>query len=163
YGSIPLLAWAALRAGPRGLAVAALALAAASTSATAHDRGPWESLAGSDPQAQLGRQQMFLLAAIGGAWLLTLEVRERTRAGERRRSVATDAALLEHALHAGGMGGWPWDARTGVIQWDRQLEQLFGLEPSGFDGTFATWLEMIHPDDRERTLAEMSAGLDTGR
>lgn len=163
YGSIPLLAWATLRVGTRGLAVASLALAAVSTSATARDRGPWEALAGTDPQTQLGRQQLFLLAAIGGAWLLMLEVRERTRAVERMRSIATDAALLERALHAGRMGVWTWDARTNVIGWDRQLEQLYGLPPGGFDGSFETWLARVHPDDRERLLAELSVDLDQGR
>jgi integral membrane sensor domain MASE1/GAF domain-containing protein len=98
YAFIPLLAWPAIRAGPQGLAVAAVALASISTAATARDHGPWSALEGEDAQAELGHQQLFLLAAIGGAWLLTFEVRERVRATEIARSVASDAALLSRAF-----------------------------------------------------------------
>ncbi|HEX7097340.1 MAG TPA: SpoIIE family protein phosphatase [Acidimicrobiales bacterium] len=157
YTAIPMLAWPAVRVGPHGLAFAALALATSSTAATARDRGPWETVAGGNAQQQLSNQQLFLLAAIGGAWLLALEVRERRRAVERMRSVASDAALLARALHAGRMGVWTWDSRTNAVQWDAQLERLYGLEPGEFDGELSTWVEMMHPDDRDRVIKQLSS------
>jgi integral membrane sensor domain MASE1 len=95
YVAIPLLAWVALRVGSRGLAVAAVLLASLATAATARERGPWAATADVDAQEQLGRQQFFLLAAIGGAWILALEVRRRVHAVEQAGAARAE---LERAL-----------------------------------------------------------------
>jgi integral membrane sensor domain MASE1/GAF domain-containing protein len=162
YAVIPVLAWPAIRMSPRALAVAAVTLASVTTAATARGRGPWAGATDADTQAQLGRQQFFLLVAIGGAWLLALEVRERTRAVALAQSVASDAALLSRALHAGRMGAWTWDGITGEVRWDPQLEQLYGLEPGAFDGSPATWLALVHPDDREAVTAGLAGSGQPG-
>ncbi len=64
--------------------------------------------------------------------------------------------LTEHfraALQAGGLGTWRWDMRTGETIWDERLEELFGVPPGGFDGTFETYVSMLHPDDRAHVLS----------
>ena len=61
--------------------------------------------------------------------------------------------LAEHfrsALEAGGLGTWRWDMATGATVWDSRLEALFGLPPGGFDGTFDTYVSLLHPEDRAR-------------
>lgn len=70
--------------------------------------------------------------------------------GERQfeRQASELAAHLKLALEAGGLGTWHWDMESGVTRWDERLEALFGLPPGGFDGTYETWMRMIHPDDR---------------
>ena len=60
--------------------------------------------------------------------------------------------LSEHfhsALEAGGLGTWRWNMKTGETVWDARLEALFGLSPGEFDGTFDTYVSLLHPDDRE--------------
>ena len=42
--------------------------------------------------------------------------------------------------------------KTGETVWDARLEGLFGLSPGEFDGTFDTYVSMLHPDDRQRLL-----------
>jgi serine phosphatase RsbU (regulator of sigma subunit)/integral membrane sensor domain MASE1 len=81
YLVIPILAVPAVRSSPRELAVTAAVIASALTAATADGRGPW-SPSGSTEHADLVAQQAFLLFALGGAWLLKLEVAERLRAVE---------------------------------------------------------------------------------
>lgn len=51
------------------------------------------------------------------------------------------------ALEAARMGIWDWNILTDEITWSSGHEQLFGLE-IGSDGTYATFLACIHPDDR---------------
>jgi PAS domain S-box-containing protein len=63
---------------------------------------------------------------------------------------ADRVAQLARVLHAGRLGTWVWDLPGDVVQWDADLEQLFGLPPGGFDGRFDTWVSLIHPDDRDR-------------
>jgi integral membrane sensor domain MASE1 len=94
YLAIPLLAFAAVRLEPLGLAVTAAVLASVSTAATAHGRGPWSPEAGAEAQDQLGSQQFFLLMSIGGAWILALEVRRRLDAVRRSADAQRE---LEHA------------------------------------------------------------------
>ena len=98
YIAIPLLAWAALRQGPLGLCVVAFVTAAAATTATAHERGPWGAHPTEDVAEQLREQQVFLLVAIGGAWVLALEVRRRVAAVQQVRDARAD---LELALAQG--------------------------------------------------------------
>ncbi len=66
-----------------------------------------------------------------------------TAASERRLRLAYDAAEL---------GSWHWDMATGIVVWDERLEAIFGLNPGGYDGTFETWLAMIHPEDRDDVM-----------
>lgn len=58
------------------------------------------------------------------------------------------------ALEAARMGIWDWNILTDEITWSNGHEQLFGLEIGSFDGTYATFLACIHPDDRA-SVAEM--------
>lgn len=68
--------------------------------------------------------------------------------------------LLELALEGGGIGTWSWDRRSGVVVWDAACERIHGLEPGTFGGTTEAWLERLHPDDRESSLARLQTALD---
>jgi PAS domain S-box-containing protein len=72
------------------------------------------------------------------------------RSLERRADDLTERLAL--ALEAGGFGTWRWDVATGAVEWDAKLEQLFGLQPGTFDGTYETYLSLLHPDDIASTL-----------
>ncbi|MEO7372110.1 MAG: PAS domain-containing protein, partial [Ilumatobacteraceae bacterium] len=65
------------------------------------------------------------------------------------------ADLTEHlrlALDAGELGTFRWDMATGETRWDARLEALFGLAQGEFDGTYDTWVSMLHPDDRSDVI-----------
>ena len=72
---------------------------------------------------------------------------------ERRADDLTERLAL--ALEAGGFGTWRWDMATGVVEWDAKLEQLFGLAPGEFDGTYDAYVALLHPDDAPTTLAKV--------
>ncbi|MDQ1534056.1 MAG: hypothetical protein QOF28_1817 [Actinomycetota bacterium] len=69
------------------------------------------------------------------------------------RQAADLADRLALALDAGGFGTWRWDMATGRVEWDPSLEQLYGLEPGTFDGTYDAYTALVHPDDLDKTLA----------
>jgi PAS domain S-box-containing protein len=56
--------------------------------------------------------------------------------------------LLSLALASAQMGIWDWDLLAGNTIWNREHEQLFGLSPGSFDGTYETLDRCIHPEDR---------------
>ena len=62
-------------------------------------------------------------------------------------------AHLRLALDAGRFGTWRWDRTSGATVWDRRMEELFGLEPGSFEGTYDGWISRVHPADRARVVA----------
>jgi PAS domain S-box-containing protein len=56
---------------------------------------------------------------------------------------------LRLALASAQMGIWDWDLLAGKLHWNQEHEELFGLEPGSFDGSYETFDRCIHPDDRE--------------
>ena len=65
------------------------------------------------------------------------------------------------ALTAGRLGILRWDRETGAVTLDEQAEALLGLEPATFDGSYATWLSMLHPADRERVSTMLDRVVET--
>src|SRR5438552_2379494 len=92
--------------------------------------------------------------------------RRRRHVGRRHRAAAARAAsrdLAAHlslALEAGGLGTWRRDMRSGETDWDTKVEQLFGLGPGEFDGTFETYVSLLHPEDASTVLAAIEEAVD---
>ena len=63
------------------------------------------------------------------------------------------------ALEAAELGTWTWDMAAGTTVSDTRLEQLHGLEPGGFGGTYQDWLATMHPADRDEYLARVEHAL----
>ncbi|MGD9705805.1 MAG: SpoIIE family protein phosphatase [Acidimicrobiia bacterium] len=78
-----------------------------------------------------------------------------------RRRATELAEHLRLALDAGGLGTWHWDLASGVTTWDAKLAELFGLQPGEFDGTYETWVSLLHPEDRQRTLDTLGEAVAT--
>jgi PAS domain S-box-containing protein len=49
-----------------------------------------------------------------------------------------------------GIGIWEWDLRTGALVWSEQLRGLHGFSGEDFDGNYESWMESIHPEDRQQ-------------
>jgi PAS domain S-box-containing protein len=67
---------------------------------------------------------------------------------------------LALALEAAQLGTWTWDMASGATTWDVRLEELHGLAPGGFGGTFDDWVEALHPEDRAECLARVTRALE---
>jgi PAS domain S-box-containing protein len=73
------------------------------------------------------------------------------RAAERR---------LELALEETNTAVWEWNVETDAVAWDETQEELIGLEPGAFEGTFDAFVERIHPEDRDRVEAAIDRTLE---
>lgn len=82
-----------------------------------------------------------------------------------RREAETAQRLSEErlrlALEAGRMGTWDWNPITNELRWDGSLEEIHGLARGTFDGRFETFVGIVHPEDRERTMTTIQAVLPT--
>lgn len=61
---------------------------------------------------------------------------------------------------AGRMGTWEWNIITNQIAWSGNLAGMFGLKPESFDGCYETFVERLHPDDRERVLDAIARSIN---
>jgi PAS domain S-box-containing protein len=85
---------------------------------------------------------------------------------EQRLAQATLAevdARLEDGEALAHVGSWLWDLRTGTVQWSTEFHRIHGIDPLDFDGTFESYLELIHPADRADVRAGMLKSVETGR
>ena len=77
---------------------------------------------------------------------------------------AAEAALqdltdrLSLALQAGSIGTWDWDC-VNEVNWDDQMYVLYGLQNSRERAIYLTWLNSLHPDDRDRADALLKKAL----
>jgi GAF domain-containing protein/PAS domain-containing protein len=101
------------------------------------------------------------VVAAGGA-LAVVVTRIREERDAQLRVVGPEAQRLRLALAAGGMGTWRWDLSAGRVVWDAAQEQLFGLQPGSFDGSFDTYAGLLHPEDRDTALAAVRYGMERG-
>jgi PAS domain S-box-containing protein len=84
---------------------------------------------------------------------------------ERHRSAAALRSAEERmrfALQNADVGIWDMDYTTGVLRWSETMEAHYGLEPGTFGGTFAAFVERIHPDDRESLMETVRKAMKSG-
>ena len=81
-----------------------------------------------------------LLAGVAVSLLILGAVLE-----ERRR--ADDA--FNEAQQVAHVGSWDWEIAPNRVWWSDELFRIYGLEPRSADVTFETYLERVHPEDRE--------------
>jgi PAS domain S-box-containing protein len=53
------------------------------------------------------------------------------------------------------IGSWQWDLKTGKLLWTEKMFELFGLRPFSIDVTIDSFLELMHPADRERLRQDL--------
>lgn len=76
---------------------------------------------------------------------MTTDINDQKRAEERYRE---SRERLDAALAASGTGTFRWDIHTNALDWDEQLDRLFGLPPGHTVRSLDKFIERVHPDDR---------------
>ncbi len=92
---------------------------------------------------------------IGGIVISMEEITERKRSDEAFRQSREDFA---RAQEVGKIGWWRLDTRQNVLSWSDETYRIFGLLKDG-PLTYETFLEAVHPDDRDFVDARWQAGI----
>lgn len=69
---------------------------------------------------------------------------ELTKISERL-SLATSAARI---------GIWDWNLINNSIAWNERMYEIYGVSRDNFSLTVDAWINLIHPEDRQRTIIE---------
>jgi PAS domain S-box-containing protein len=84
---------------------------------------------------------------------------------ERRELVGT-LQLREHQLaqaqEIAQLGSWDLDLATDSVTWSDQLYRIFGLDPATFEVTRESFVDAIHPDDRDRVREAVATAVAEG-
>ncbi|PMB48168.1 histidine kinase [Fischerella thermalis CCMEE 5330] len=56
---------------------------------------------------------------------------------------------------------WDWDLSTDQVWWNENVQILFGYPPEESRNNTNWWYECIHPDDRQRIIADIHAVIDS--
>lgn len=92
---------------------------------------------------------------VAGVVVFSTDVSELRRAErERRRSEET----LRLACRAAAAGAWDYDIAAQRLTLTSEFRDLFGLGPDA-DLTFRSWLDLVHPEDRESTADRLREAL----
>ena len=60
---------------------------------------------------------------------------------------------LRRTLDATSDGIWTWNFETNGLYFSPKYYTMLGYEPNAFPADFENWIDLIHPDDREKALA----------
>src|SRR5258708_6176408 len=63
--------------------------------------------------------------------------------------IISNEAMMREAEHLAHFGSWQVDLVTGKHKWSDETYRIFGYEPGGLHVTYETFLDHIHPEDRQ--------------
>jgi PAS domain S-box-containing protein len=69
---------------------------------------------------------------------------------EQRLALATQSAEL---------GIWDWNVKENIMTWDEKMFDLYGIKKDTFVETVDAWMNGLHPDDKDRAIAECNDSL----
>src|SRR5213080_3931914 len=140
----PIVIWMAFRFAQRETATGIFILSAFAIWGTVHGFGPF---VGETKNQSLLSLQSWTTVLTVTAMALSAGMAERGRAEEALRESETRINL---AANAANLGLWFWNIQNDELWVTEQWRRLFGFaesEPVSFDRV----LEVVHPEDRERT------------
>ena len=90
----------------------------------------------------------------------TIQDITESKIAEEHIKISTER--LDIAAKAAKLGVWGYDIENGHLFWDDFMYVLYGVNKKDFYCSEETWLQLIHPDDRQRVKTGMLNLIDSG-
>jgi two-component system, cell cycle sensor histidine kinase and response regulator CckA len=58
---------------------------------------------------------------------------------------------------------WDWDLKSNAVWWNESFSTTFGYSADEIEPTSESWTTRIHPDDRERVIADIHLAIEQRR
>jgi two-component system, cell cycle sensor histidine kinase and response regulator CckA len=91
------------------------------------------------------------------------QVLDMTERYEAQRDLAANEAKLAEAQQIAHLGSWDWEIATDRVTWSAELYRIYGARPDDEPGSYGSYLEKIHADDRARVARVIETGLTERR
>ncbi len=118
------------------------------------------SLSYEEPQSRLDGSRLWLqtskvaLKDLGGNIFGIMGVYEDiTERKLAEKGILDSEQRLADAQHMAHIGNWEHDLVIGKLDWSDEIYHIFGLDPRESDASYEVFMEVVHPDDRERVNA----------
>lgn len=98
-----------------------------------------------------------------GTSLLLMSIEDVTKQQQAEAALRREQIMLSRAEALAHVGGWEWRLKGDDIVWSDELYKIFGVDKRSFTPTYTTFLELVHPEDRESVDALIRRGLSSGR
>ncbi len=79
-----------------------------------------------------------------------------TQLEETQEILKTAVEQLEEAQAIAGLGNWEYDVSRNLVYWSKELRRIYGIGEEELDLTYNTYLEYIHPEDREEVASAIA-------
>ena len=66
------------------------------------------------------------------------------------------------AAKAAQLGLWKLDPKNDILEWDEQMFEVFGIDPKEFTGKRQEWIDVLHPDDKTKSINALTDAINTG-
>jgi PAS domain S-box-containing protein len=157
YSLVPLLLWAALRLGLKGVSTSMLVIVLLSTWGAALDRGPF---VGQGPLKNVLSLQLFLFFAAIPFMVLAVLVEEEKRTNQE---LIDEHAQLTEAQRLAQVGSWHWDPATDTVTWSEQLYRIAGRDPHLPAPSYKEHGQHYTPESWKRLQGAVEESIRTGR
>jgi PAS domain S-box-containing protein len=123
------------------------------------DEGPYEHFLLRKDGSQLPVEVRAQTLPFKGQTVRVTAVSDLTQRRKAEEALRASEEHLRLALEASHMGSWEWTVETNEVKWSNQVEKIFGLNPGEFDGSYESYLRLIHPDDFDRVKQTIGGAL----
>jgi two-component system sensor histidine kinase/response regulator len=80
-------------------------------------------------------------------------IQDELKKSEERYALAQSVA---------NVGSWDWNIETDDLFWSEQTEKIYGISRGEFSRKYNNFLELVHPDDREKVRNKVKECLESG-
>jgi PAS domain S-box-containing protein len=77
----------------------------------------------------------------------------------QREELRTITERLKIANNSAEIGVWDYNILTNELVWDEKMFAIYGLSREQFSGAYDAWEAGLHPEDKLRTVAELTAAI----
>ena len=105
----------------------------------------------------------------GDSWLVTVVGHDITthkqleaELADRETQLRCRERQLIEAQRVAGVGSWEFELGSQKISWSEGLFRIFGLDPDQPEPDYATYLQLLHPDDVDLLQQSINRAIQTG-
>jgi PAS domain S-box-containing protein len=77
-------------------------------------------------------------------------IRDITEQKKNEEMLNENTILLNESQRLAHLGHWHWDINKDVVTWSSELYRIYGLSEGNLQVSYEKYLELVHPEDRER-------------
>jgi PAS domain S-box-containing protein len=94
-----------------------------------------------------------------GIFIMSVDITERKTADDnirKHRNLLTQAQRIAH------LGSWELDLLTNELYWSDEVFRIFEINPEKFGASYDSFLELVHPEDKEMVHEAYSSSVASG-